>query len=797
MSLTNKHYHKRSFVANLLYLALISMVFSIFGQVSDVSAESLDMTIDVDSLSLNLLPTIASGRFARSNNANISVATDGSAGYTLSVKAANSQNLIGSGTASGNSFTTIGTSITESVFSSNSSYDNKWGYLPSKFNSIDNTTSKYFYPAPTTTGDILDVTDTANVTANIYTLAIGARANASIAPGSYSNTFIIEAVSNTPPIIYMQDATIANCAEGGTTFYDKRDDADYSVARFKDGSCWMTQNLRLGADGRQVTVNSSNSNVTNQFQFTSSSSSNIFTSGRVNTASAYYSGNAGTGSFYNWYTVTAGTGTSSTGAGVEASGSICPKGWVLPSQDNYLTVLNAHGITDRTYTGQALISPEKFNYVSTGYYNESGIASATGAAAWKRNAESTEKAKIFYVGTTNYYVNNTFNISKYYGSPVRCRLGGDKSSFTVVFNANGGSGTMSDQSTTTGTVKLNANSFTRPGYEFVGWNTDQGTTKHALFDDEETIMSYESTLNLYAVWRKAYTTTFTFSGTGSFVVTDSNGNTVGTISSSGSTLSLYELDDYTIRSVHAIVNSVSLVSGVGTVNSIFEDEVYYTAREGNATININHTLIPAMQSYSKAACSSGASSARAYVYDSRDDKIYIVRYINGNCWMVRNLRFVGSSINSSTTNINTTKTISYGPDSTTGSGTTTVARIHDSGNRSDGVWYNYAAASAMTVTGSSNSTTASYSLCPAGWKLPSKSEFSTVTSYSSVFEPVANGFISSSGTTGNATHGYWYASTAYNEFNRDVLDWDGSSLKSDSYRLNREWGGYIRCIRSS
>jgi hypothetical protein len=47
--------------------------------------------------------------------------------------------------------------------------------------------------------------------------------------------------------------------------------------------------------------------------------------------------------------------------------------------------------------------------------------------------------------------------------------------YTVSFNANGGNGSMSNQSFTHGvTQNLSSNSFTKPGYTFAGWATSAG-----------------------------------------------------------------------------------------------------------------------------------------------------------------------------------------------------------------------------------------------------------------------------------------------------------------------------------
>lgn len=76
--------------------------------------------------------------------------------------------------------------------------------------------------------------------------------------------------------------------------------------------------------------------------------------------------------------------------------------------------------------------------------------------------------------------------------------------YTISFNANDGTGTMADQPMTYGTsANLTANSFTRTGYEFAGWNTEadgSGTS----YTDEESVSNLTVTNNasvtLYAQW---------------------------------------------------------------------------------------------------------------------------------------------------------------------------------------------------------------------------------------------------------------------------------------------------------
>ena len=76
--------------------------------------------------------------------------------------------------------------------------------------------------------------------------------------------------------------------------------------------------------------------------------------------------------------------------------------------------------------------------------------------------------------------------------------------YSVKFNANGGTGTMSNESFAYGTAKaLTANAFTRTGYTFQGWATSASGSK--IYNDKQSVSNLTTTsgavVNLYAVWK--------------------------------------------------------------------------------------------------------------------------------------------------------------------------------------------------------------------------------------------------------------------------------------------------------
>lgn len=105
------------------------------------------------------------------------------------------------------------------------------------------------------------------------------------------------------------------------------------------------------------------------------------------------------------------------------------------------------------------------------------------------------------------------SLSEIYG-PVYLKAIWNKApeSYTLRFDANGGTGSMSSQTVTEGqTAKLKANSFTRTGYTFTGWNT-KADGSGTSYNDGASI-SPSSNMTLYAQWQSStYTLCFDANG---------------------------------------------------------------------------------------------------------------------------------------------------------------------------------------------------------------------------------------------------------------------------------------------
>ena len=95
--------------------------------------------------------------------------------------------------------------------------------------------------------------------------------------------------------------------------------------------------------------------------------------------------------------------------------------------------------------------------------------------------------------------------------------------YTVHFNANGGTGTMNNQTITTGqATKLTANTYTRSGYTFLGWSNSAngktgtaangiGTSSDVDYTNQQSvtdITDFNTTKNLYAIWIENHTVNY-------------------------------------------------------------------------------------------------------------------------------------------------------------------------------------------------------------------------------------------------------------------------------------------------
>lgn len=154
-----------------------------------------------------------------------------------------------------------------------------------------------------------------------------------------------------------------------------------------------------------------------------------------------------------------------------------------------ITIRRGTGISDITSPAWGWTNNYKTGTVTYGQSFNINVSLATGYhwVNWTGSFTTTTQNYTFTIGDQNYDL--TAN-----GAP---------NTYTIRYNANGGSGSMSDTGATyDSNVTLRANSFSRSGYSFAGWATSSGGSK--AYNNQQTVSNLTTTnggvVTLYAVW---------------------------------------------------------------------------------------------------------------------------------------------------------------------------------------------------------------------------------------------------------------------------------------------------------
>ena len=184
-----------AFVAALLLSLVCCLVPSSLAH-AVARQSTLSLQVSEHSLAITFEP-VAGGSFDHSAISTITVSTDNYTGYSLSIVSDSSTDMV---SGDNNTLPTLDSAVSESDFSTNVTYNNKWGYKPSQYiNSGSVVSNTNYLPAPnTTTGDLIAVTSAANSANNSdnYSLSFGARIDTTQPAGAYTYTYVITAVAN-------------------------------------------------------------------------------------------------------------------------------------------------------------------------------------------------------------------------------------------------------------------------------------------------------------------------------------------------------------------------------------------------------------------------------------------------------------------------------------------------------------------------------------------------------------------------------------------------------------------------
>ncbi len=228
-----------------------------------------------------------------------------------------------------------------------------------------------------------------------------------------------------------------------------------------------------------------------------------------------------------------------------------------------------------------------------------------------------------------------------------------------------------------------------------------------------------------------------------------------------------------------------------------------------------------MQTITTATC----PTTRIRANDARDNRSYYVQKLGDDkCWMLTNLAYAGGG----TATYNDTKTLTA-TTSTSGSFTYTTSSVHTSpggaavtsGSTNPstttgsggqyGYLYNWCAAMGAQTSACNNTSTTGFdttiSICPAGWHLPTSTEFTALnTAVNSGSTSSDSGLLStwlgvysglySSGLLNQGSNGLYWSSTVYDATTARGLYFYSSRVNpSDG---NRKYSGFaVRCVAAS
>ena len=433
-----------------------------------------------NALNVNVLPT-QDGTF-RSNTAALSISTNNETGYSLYMATSNGKNTLASQNPSISNVISAVDGGEDGVTSAN--FDNNtWGYNLSQEAVSDTTTYKAVPTATGDTALITTESPTKADTYNLTfgtkvdtSLPSGTYSN-DVVVSVVANPAYVPSLNQIDNMQEMTSAICAASAENETKqLMDTRDGKKYWVTKLKDGHCWMTQNLDLDLstskaltpDDSDVSANwtptlstmtsiFSSTAHTGQYSWdpgywvksdpdgysnycgsssgiTSFADSDCASAGWTNVSSMIPMDNGTTdmvisgsaynahylvGNLYQWNAATAGTGGMITSQ--DATDSICPKGWHLPTANNsdnasFQTLMNAYSIgNDSTKITQSPLYFHPSGHVTSGSLWSTGRY----GYYWSSTAYSSTRSAYdfsFYSGGVDPSEYDT----RYLGQSVRC-----------------------------------------------------------------------------------------------------------------------------------------------------------------------------------------------------------------------------------------------------------------------------------------------------------------------------------------------------------------------------------------
>ena len=485
----------------------------------------------------------------------LSVSSNNATGYNTTISTSSASNDLKHTTAN-----YAIPSITESVSKANIPVGH-WGF------SVDNNT----YIAMPTFDNSKQLTEVSqNLPGDTFTdLYFATNIGTSTPSGTYTNSMLITVVPNYTPVSLAESYRLAGktrvAGNDGRSFYamqdmstsicvnadkeessiqaiDLRDNKIYWITKLKDGNCWMTQNLDFDITATNVTPELSDVEVawnSSSAYPPQTTSTTVFSDSTSTGTYSYDPGdkylpdgiNAATsidcsvaenkenchyhvGNYYQWNAATAGTGEALTDQ--DAPGSICPKGWRLPTSNTYATdksfgkLTSVYSITNNTDgTSDAILRSSPFFFTRSGdAAHESLLNEGDNGYYWSSRAYAdTNRTYNLYFG--NSFVRPNGYYSRNLGFSVRCVARGND--FELSFDANGGTNAPAplkvESNGTSAKVMFTSNIPAKSGYKFLGWTTTASATAPDFVYNENDgtftpdSITIDSPTSIYAVWQ--------------------------------------------------------------------------------------------------------------------------------------------------------------------------------------------------------------------------------------------------------------------------------------------------------
>ena len=709
------------------------------------SVTSITMDSTQDSAELDIVPKDTNGTFAASETAQrakFGITTNNYTGYVLTIEGSDDSQQL----ANVEEAVTIGTldsinsSIDANTFNVSSSFNGKWGYQPSKYNSVANTN---FLPAPTTTAATLDSTSVANPSdPNEYTIGLGAKVDYTKPAGTYTNTFVLRAVGN--PTLYTinyqdmtGDTSVANLPAGASGSTSATSVVLSSQIPTRDG-----YTFRAWCDGTVNTTGINPGSVCTGTEFSAGGDYGVDQTS-TNSSTLYAVWTPATYSLtvnFAGYPLTGVQVRTAAGTGGTLMGTVTTSGG---------------SVSGLSYNNTYYLYPVGTNWAIFGWANN-----GTGTLTCAGDNCSTDGNPTFTVGMGNGEVTVT-------GKPVYMQ---DLSKSMCQTLATDAAMSMRDiRDNQDYTVRYIGGTCWMTKNLMFGYNANNPNSYTITLSPDTSNVSQSRTITVYDLEKRGTSGGECYGDYNSSTGAGSGEGYVNGCIHSGS-------NDYTDgNTVWYNYGAASAGSIIGGNNITIATESICPKGWTLPTVAQTRSIGPNAGSTTYISSFSpvlGGYYTNGTLYDESSYGLWWVSTAHTKGALRHLLRYIDSSLNTN----NTYRYVGV-----------YIRCVSEEKDVSDLTYMQDMTAKVVTN--------------PKGWTLPSKDQIDTLSGGSSSstyvpnFLPVLGGYYYNGTLNNESTHGYWWGSTAYNGAERYILLYYGSNLYTSNYY--RRIGLYVRCIQAS